>query len=369
MDLRDIAATTGFASYSLRHPREALSSFGPTVNEATFGLLGASFKPDRDIRNLDGKVVLVTGGNFLLDSIASQVYTTDTMYLTGNAGIGKETILQLAKHRPSRIYMAARTESKARESIQSLQDQLSSPADIRYLPLDLSSFKSIRAAADQFQAESDRLDILILNAGTMGNPPTKTMEGFEVQLGTNHIGHFLLTKLLLPTLLQTIDHDRAKGDTPDVRVVTVASAAHAVGPSTFEDMVSTPGLLAGSTWTRYGASKAANIFFAAELARRYPDILSVAVHPGAVDSGLYSHTKDLNWMMKYSLNVTGSAFFRTVTSGALNSLWAAGTQKDKLINGAYYGPVGYRCGGTAFVQNADVARKLWDWTEGQVSKH
>ncbi|OQD83891.1 hypothetical protein PENANT_c015G06595 [Penicillium antarcticum] len=348
MDLRDIAATTGFATYGLRHPRETLSSFGPTLNEATFGLLGASFKPDRDIRNLDGKVVLVTGGN---------------------AGIGKETILQLAKHRPSRIYMAARTESKARESIESLQGQLSSPADIRYLPLDLSSFKSIRAAADKFQADSDRLDILILNAGTMGNPPTKTEEGFEVQLGTNHIGHFLLTKLLLPTLQKTVDQDRAKGETPDVRVVTVASAAHVVGPSTFEDMVSTPKLLAGSTWTRYGASKAANIFFAAELARRYPDILSVAVHPGAVDSGLYGHTKDLSWMLKYSITATGSMFFRTVTSGAFNSLWAVGTQKDKLVNGAYYSPVGYRCGGAAFVQKADVASKLWDWTEAEVSKH
>ncbi|OGE48644.1 hypothetical protein PENARI_c027G04931 [Penicillium arizonense] len=367
MDFRDFVAATPFATYILRHPREALSSFGPTFNEATFGLLGASFKPDRDIRNLDGKVVLVTGGNFPLVSTASQMI--NAMDLAGNAGIGKETILQLAKHRPSRIYMAARTESKARESIESLQGQLSSPADIRYLPLDLSSFKSIRAAAEMFQADSGRLDILILNAGTMGNPPVKTKEGFEIQLGTNHIGHFLLTKLLLPTLQKTVDHDRAKGDTPDVRVVTVASAAHVVGPSTFEEMTSTPGLLASSTWTRYGASKSANILFAAELARRHPDILSVAVHPGAVDSGLYGHTKDLSWMMKYSVTVTGSMFFRTVTTGALNSLWAAGTQKDKLVNGAYYAPIGYRCGGTAFVQNAEVARKLWDWTEAQVSTY
>jgi NAD(P)-dependent dehydrogenase (short-subunit alcohol dehydrogenase family) len=367
MDLRDIVATTGFATYSLRHPRESLSSFGPTLNEATFGLLGASFQPDRDIRNLDGKVVLVTGGNSLSSSTASQ--STDAMDLAGNAGIGKETILQLAKHNPSRIYMAARTESKAREAIESLQGRLSSPADIRYLPLDLSSFKSIRAAADKFQANNDRLDILILNAGTMGNPPTKTEEGFEVQFGTNHIGHYLLTKLLLPTLQRTVDHDRAKGEIPDVRVVTVASAAHVVGPTTFEEMVSTPGLLAGSTWTRYGASKSANIFFAAELARRHSDILSVAVHPGAVNSGLYEHTKDLGWMMKYGVTFTGSMFFRTVTSGAINSLWAVGTQKDNLVNGAYYSPVGYRCGGTAFVQNADVARKLWDWTDEQVSKH
>ncbi|KGO46913.1 Short-chain dehydrogenase/reductase SDR [Penicillium expansum] len=347
MDLRDIIATRGFATYSLRHPREALSSFGPTLNEATFGYLGTSFQPERDIRSLDGKVVLVTGGN---------------------AGLGKETILQLAKHRPSRIYMAARTESKAREAIESLQSQLSSPADIRFLALDLSSFKSIRAAADKFQSDSDRLDILILNAGTMGNPPTTTEEGFEVQLGTNHIGHFLLTKLLLPTLKKTIELQRVKEEVPDVRVVTVASAAHAVGPSTFEEITSTPGLLAASTWTRYGASKSANILFASELARRHPEILSVAVHPGAVDSGLYGHTKSLNSVMHYGIALAGSTFFRSVASGALNSLWAAGTQRENLINGAYYTPIGYRSGGTAPVQNAQLAHRLWDWTETQVSK-
>jgi NAD(P)-dependent dehydrogenase (short-subunit alcohol dehydrogenase family) len=286
----------------------------------------------------------------------------------GNAGIGQETILQLAKHRPSRIYMAARTESKARESIESLQSQLSSPADIRFLALDLSSFKSIRAAADKFKSDSDRLDILILNAGTMGNPPTTTEEGFEVQLGTNHIGHFLLTKLLLPTLQKTVDLQRAKDEVPDVRVVTLASAAHAVAPSTFEEITSTPGLLASSTWTRYGASKSANILFASELARRHPDILSIAVHPGAVDSGLYGHTKSLNSTMKYGLAAAGSTFFRSVATGALNSLWAAGTQRENIINGAYYSPIGYRSGGTAAVQDAQLAHRLWDWTEAQVSK-
>lgn len=286
----------------------------------------------------------------------------------GNTGLGKETILQLAKHRPSRIYMAARTESKAREAIESLQSQLSSPADIRFLALDLSSFKSIHTAADKFQTDNDRLDILILNAGTMGNPPTTTEEGFEVQLGTNHIGHFLLTKLLLPTLQKTADLQRAKGEVPDVRVVTVASAALAVSPSTFEEITSTPGLLAASTWTRYGASKLANILFASELARRHPDILSIAVHPGAVDSGLYRYAKNLNSTMKYTLTAVGSTFFRSVASGALNSLWAAGTPREDLINGAYYTPVGYRSGGTAPAQNAQLAHKLWDWTETQVSK-
>lgn len=291
-----------------------------------------------------------------------------TPILTGNTGLGKETILQLAKHHPARIYLAARTESKARDAIASIQSQLSVPIDIRYIALDLASFKSIRAAADTFQSDSDRLDLLILNAGTMGNPPDKTEEGFEVQLGTNHVGHFLLTKLLLPTLQKTVAQIRSSGATPDVRVVTLSSAAHVMSPTTFEGMTSTPSLLAGSTWNRYGASKAANIFFAAELARRNPEILSVSVHPGAVNSDLYNHAKAVGSFMKHSLTVAASFFFRSVPSGSLNTLWAAGIQRNNLVNGAYYTPVGFHSSGTDFVQDADIARKLWEWTEALVAE-
>ncbi|KAJ5167643.1 uncharacterized protein N7482_003237 [Penicillium canariense] len=347
MAFRDIVASGSFAAYALRHPLEGLSSFGPTLNEATLGLLGSSFNPDRDISGIEGKTVVVTGGN---------------------AGIGRETILQLAKHRPTRIYLAARTESKARAAMAFIQAQLPSPADIRYIPLDLCSFKSIRAAADMIQADSDRLDILILNAGTMGNPPTTTEDGFEIQLGSNHVGHFLLTKLLLPMLKKTVADLRASGQTPDVRVLSLASVAHVMSPTSLEEMTSTPDLLAGSTWTRYGASKAANILFAAELARRHPELLSVAVHPGAVNSDLYSHARSSGALMKQGVNVATSYFFRNVSSGAFNSLWAATAPRSNLVNGAYYTPVGYRSNGTAFVQNVDVARGLWEWTEAQIAE-
>ncbi|KAJ5092516.1 hypothetical protein NUU61_007386 [Penicillium alfredii] len=347
MEFRDLAATGKFITYSLRHPLEGWLSFGPSLNEATFGLLGSSFHPDRDIADLNGKVVFITGGN---------------------AGLGKETILQLAKHRPARIYLGARTESKALEAIRSIKAALPTPVEITYIPLDLASFRSIRAAAAQFQSESDQLDILILNAGTMGNPPTKTEDGFEVQLGTNHVGHFLLTKLLLPTLQSTVTSARARGEDPDVRVVSVSSVGHAIAPSSFEELTSTPSLLAASTWTRYGASKAANILFASELARRHPEILSVSVHPGAVDSDLYLHAKALGPMAKYSMTAASSLFFRRTSTGAFNSLWAATIARDSIVNGTYYTPVGYRSDGTALVQDSEVARQLWDWTEAQVAE-
>lgn len=286
----------------------------------------------------------------------------------GNAGIGKETIRQLAKHRPARIYLAARTESKALAAIESIQAELPSPVDIRFLPLDLCSFKSIRAAAAKFQAENDRLDVLILNAGTMGNPAVTTEDGFEIQLGTNHVGHFLLTKLLLPTLQATVDSDRAKGLTPDVRVLSVASIAHALSPGTFDEVTSTPALLEVSTYKRYGASKALNIFFAIELAKRYPEILSVAVHPGAVSSNLYEHTKAVDSNVEFCLNAILALFFRKITTGAFNSLWAATTDRQNLINGAYYTSVGYRSRGTKFVQDPDIPERLWNWTEEQIAE-
>ncbi|KAJ5263318.1 Short-chain dehydrogenase/reductase SDR [Penicillium angulare] len=347
MEFRDTLAATGFLSYGLWHPFESISSVGPTLNEATFGLLGSSYRPDRDIPSLEGKVILLTGGN---------------------AGIGKETIRQLARHRPARIYLAARTGSKALTAIESIQAELSSPVDIRFLPLDLCSFKSIRAAAAEFQAQSDRLDVLILNAGTMGNPATTTEDGFEVQLGTNHVGHFLLTKLLLPTLQATVASGRVKGLTPDVRILSLSSVAHAISPVTFEEVTSTPSLLATSTWHRYGASKALNIFFSIELARRYPEILSVAVHPGAVSSNLYDHAKALGAQVKFSLSAVVALFFRKISTGAFNSLWAATTDRENLVNGAYYTSVGYRSTGTTFVQSPDMPQRIWEWTEEQIAE-
>lgn len=294
-------------------------------------------------------------------------HSTHPRISIGNVGLGKETILQLAKHKPARIYLAARTESKARAAIESIQSQLPSRADIRYVPLDLASFKSIRTAAAQFQSENDRLDLLVLNAGVMAAPAVTTEEGFELQLGTNHIGHFLLTKLLLSTLQQTATQARDSGATPDVRVVTLSSAGHATCPASFEEMTSTPSLLDTSTMRRYGASKAANIFFARELAKRYPDLISIAVHPGAVSSNLYEGTKARNLFLKCSITTT-TLFFRSITSGAYNTLWASTTPVTNLVNGGYYTPVGYHCHGTSWVQNTEIDQKLWDWTEGQIAE-
>ena len=238
--------------------------------------------------------------------------------------------------------------------------------DIRYIQLDLASFKSIRSAASQFASECDRLDTLILNAGVMALPPGKTEDGFEIQFGTNHVGHFLLTKLLLPTLRRTADVINS-----DVRVISVSSMAWQMSPfsvpSALSLMTSTEALCAENTWTCYGVSKAANIIFAAELARRYPEITSVSIHPGVILTGLYATYNSTNPIVKLGLQLV-SPFVTGEESGVLNHLWAAGIAKEKLTSGEYYTPVGVKGGRNPFAHDAEAGEKLWDWTNEHVSR-
>ncbi|KAE8402486.1 hypothetical protein BDV37DRAFT_252415 [Aspergillus pseudonomiae] len=313
---------------------------GANLNPCNY-IGGVSFNPDRDIPDLSGKVALVTGGN---------------------AGLGKETILQLAKHRPQRIYLAARSESKAQTAISSIKASLSKNVEITWLPLDLMSIKSIQTAAQKFHAESSRLDILILNAGVMSLPPGETEMGHEIQLGTNHTGHFLLTKLLLPTLLKTAEEPNS-----DVRVVSLASIGHNLAPS-FETILDQDRLKKVNTNTRYGASKAANILFAAELARRYPSITSVSVHPGIILTDLYSSLNERSTLAALgskTLNLLGTP----VPQGAYNELWAAaGAKKQDLVNGSYYIPVGHLKPYNHYANSKDMGKRLWDWTESELRK-
>ncbi|KIW71459.1 hypothetical protein PV04_03624 [Phialophora macrospora] len=332
----------GFATglvlpYAL-HPLLAVEVYHPGI-ASMWPFSSARFVPATSIKSLAGKVILVTGGN---------------------NGIGKETVLQLAKHGPQKIYLASRTESKGRDAISSIKSQTSQDVDIEYLPLDLTSLPSIKQAADQVTSHSDRLDILILNAGIMAVPPAKTASGQEIQMGTNHVGHFLLTKLLLPTLQST-----AKEHDADVRVISVSSEAQNMAPD-LDTIVSTEKLAATGPWTRYAASKAANIMFAAELARRYPVLTSVSIHPGIIKTDLYLPNAETNAMVRWGAKIVGPVLFGSVETGALNQLWAAaGAKKEELVNGGYYTPVGkHRV--NKWSTDADAGRKLWEWTEKEL---
>ncbi|KAJ5210450.1 Short-chain dehydrogenase/reductase SDR [Penicillium cf. griseofulvum] len=300
-----------------------------------------SFTPEGDIPDLTGKVIFVTGGN---------------------AGLGKETALQLTKHNPKKIFLGARSEAKAEEAIKSLKSSIPNDVEIVWIPLDLMSAKLIKNAAEQVNAQSSRLDILILNAGVMALPPGETEMGHEIQLGTNYTGHFYLTKLLLPTLVKTAEQPGS-----DVRVVSLASVGHNFAPA-FEKILDQEKLKKVNRVARYGASKAANILFAAELGRRYPSLTSVAVHPGIILTNLYdavnSHSP-LAAMGSKVLRFSGS----TVHQGACNSLWAAaGAKKEELTSGGYYVPLGILKRRNKWACNEDAGKRLWEWTELELTK-
>ncbi|KAJ4380956.1 hypothetical protein N0V86_003303 [Didymella sp. IMI 355093] len=308
--------------------------------------MGVTFDPAKDIGSLEGKVILVTGGN---------------------AGLGKQTITYLAARNPARIYLAARTASKATSAISDIKTAVPNACEVIHLPLDLTSFSSIAEAATTFQRTESRLDILINNAGIMACPYSTTKEGYEIQFGTNHMGHALLTKLLLPTLLKTSE---TQGD---ARVVTLSSAGHAIGvPGGL--ILDQTALEQQGTWKRYGQSKLCNLLFARELSERYPQISSVSLHPGVIFTDLFQSLR-ANVFLKAGLWIYGLFFFiipghfKSPEGGALNQTWAATARKEELVNGAYYKPVGVKSEGSKAARDAGLQKKLWEYTEAELGKH
>jgi NAD(P)-dependent dehydrogenase (short-subunit alcohol dehydrogenase family) len=260
----------------------------------------------RDIGDLTGTVALVTGAN---------------------SGIGYETARALADH-GAHVVLACRDQVKARRAADKLESELDR-SSLELLSLDLSDLVSVRRAADQFLAEHARLDILVNNAGVMGTPYRQTADRFELQMATNHLGHFALTGLLLDRLLTS---GRS-------RVVTVSSLMHRTGSMAFDDVA---GTAIRNTWLNYGASKLANLLFVAELSRRLAaageTTVAVAAHPGWTRSNLAGSGAALGQSrVRAKVARTAGHFLgQTAAAGALPSLYAA-TSPD-VIPGQLVGP-------------------------------
>ncbi|KIY48187.1 NAD(P)-binding protein [Fistulina hepatica ATCC 64428] len=291
------------------------------------------FDPVKDIPDLSGKVILITGGRWPKSN------TTNN-------------------HNPTHIYLAARTQSKAEQAIADIKKDVPD-ARITYLPLDLTSFASIKKAADLFLAQSSRLDLLINNAGIMATPPGKTAEGYEIQFGTNHMGHALLTKLLLPTLLETTKHPGA-----DVRVISITSIAHNF--TLFTMTYDQDELNSRHPVSRYALSKLANVQYARELAVCYPQITSVSVHPGVISTDVFDNFQNLDFLHRIVVPFMKSWVWANVQDGAKTQLWATTVSKDKLQNGAYYEPIGVKTLGSVFARDSKASKKLWDWTQEEL---
>lgn len=197
----------------------------------------------------------------------------------------------------------------------------------------------------------------------MATPYGITKDGYEAQLGTNYLGHALLTELLLPLMVAT-----AALPDSDVRIVSVSSIGHHMAPrgGILFDHEATKQLTPAQL---YGQSKLANILHAKSLARRCPKILSTAVHPGVIRTELYGPVQQAFWLVRFAIQTVGSLFFASVEFGALNQLWAATGPRRELENGAYYMPVGKQIGASKYALDVKLSERLWRWTEQQFTEH
>lgn len=272
----------------------------------------------------------------------------------GNSGIGFEAAKHLGKAGAD-VVLACRSVPKAEDAARELRQQVEGQVDV--VQLNLSDLASVRAAAEELRGKYQKIHALINNAGVMQTPEQKTADGFEMQFGTNHLGHFLLSGLLIDLV------EAAAG-----RVVTLSSIAHLSGEIRFDDLM---GEKAYSPMSAYTQSKGANLMFALELDRRLQasgkKAISIACHPGYTNTNLQSTgpTGFFNFLYK----ITNPIFAQSGPDGALPTILAAAGIEAK--RGGYYGP--QKMGETrgpvgdakvaAYVLNDETARKLWEESE------
>ncbi|MGB3715274.1 MAG: oxidoreductase [Candidatus Promineifilaceae bacterium] len=278
--------------------------------------------------------------------------TERIVIVTGaNSGIGYETARALAGA-GAEVVLACRNLEKGREALAQLRTE-NPRGVVRLIGLNLADLASVCSFSEVFKERYERLDILVNNAGVMALPKRlETVDGFEMQFGTNHLGHFALTGLLI---------ERIKG-TEGSRVINVSSVAEMIGRINFDDLNARNSY---NRWSAYGQSKIANLLFTYELQRRFEasglDAMSAATHPGWTATNLQSHSA----FLRACNPVVGQG----CETGALPTLYAA-TAED-VEGGAYYGPGGFmqarghpkRVKSNSRSHDRDVATRLWDVSE------
>lgn len=286
----------------------------------------------------------------------------------GTTGIGKAAVIALASHNPSCIYFTGRN-AQAGANVIAESKRQAPTCQITFIRSDLSASRNTIRGTILDNFKSSRLDLFIANAGVMAVPPSLTDEGFEVQFGTNYIGHAVMLHLLRPLMLRTINLP----DGGDVRVVVLSSWGHTMHPPGGIQFDKLHTADAGTKWQRYGQSKLADILLAKGMAKHYPQITSVAVHPGLVRTELGGRVE--SGLLTSAMNLLRwTPMYQSAEKGAYNALWAAVSPKQPLKNGGYYDPVGktpgkptkYGTGVAEICNDEELADKLWEWTESEL---
>lgn len=283
-----------------------------------------------DIPDQKGRIAIVTGSS---------------------SGIGYETARVLA-NKNAEVIMAVRNLQKGNAALDKIKAGYQD-ADVKVMELDIASLESVRRFTEDFKKNYSRLDLLINNAGVMMPPYSKTADGFELQFGTNHLGHFALTGLLMDLIINT----------ESSRVVNVSSTSHKSGKIDFDDL----------DWEKrtykkmraYGDSKIANIYFTYELQRNLEKAgsktIAVASHPGWTATELQRHVGIVNFLNRF--------FSQGIDMGALPTLYAAIAPDVK--GGDYYGPAGWlemrgypkKVESNKLSHDTEIARRLWEVSE------
>lgn len=266
----------------------------------------------------------------------------------GNTGIGKATAIGLAK-KGHTIIIACRNETKAKQAVADIKATSKNEA-IHYLACDLASFESIKNCAAAYRQQFGQLDILINNAGLVTDKLQFTKEGFELQMGVNHLGHFLLTKLLIDLIEKAAEP----------RIVNVSSTAHYRAKINFNTFKGELGAEKYNGMAAYGQSKLANILFTKELARRYPNICSHSLHPGVVSTEIAG--KNNNKKLWGILWKVMSPFMINSSKGAKTSVYLATSTEALKTNGKYFDKQKEK-EPSPVAQDAALAERLWSVSE------
>ena len=262
------------------------------------------------------------------DVLEGRDLTGRTAFITGGySGLGHETARAMAA-KGAHIIIAGRDEAKLASAAAELKEQTG--AHIDTIVCDLASQTSVKACAAEANTRFEKIDLLINNAGVMACPQSETTDGFEMQFGTNHLGHFTLTSGLLPLV--------EKGENP--RIINLSSRGHHISPVHLDD----PNYEGNpyQKWDAYGQSKTANVLFSVSLEEKLKDrgIRSLALHPGGIVTNLGRHMtpEDYAWMrdrMKAQSDEEMTAAFKTIPQGAATTCWAA-TAEDALDQASVY---------------------------------
>ena len=286
---------------------------------------------------------------FSIEPLIDKIHTfmRHILITGGNSGIGKTTAKALSTNKDL-IVIASKNNQRVKNAVTEIKS-ISNHKQVYGMVCDLASFDSVRDFAEEYTREFGHLDVLINNAGLITDQLQYTKEGFELQFGVNHLGHFLLTQSLIPLLTKS----------KEPRIINVSSTAHRKAKINFNSFKGELGPKKYNGMAAYGQSKLANILFTKELARLYPDITSHCLHPGVVSTNIAGKNAKKLWGIMWTIL---SPFMLNARKGAATTVYLANDPGVLKTNGKYFEKQKEKMP-SEIARDKELATKLWKVSE------